>query len=368
MFVLQSASPSVVPGVVVLVVGAVVGLSFGFVGDAVVRRLSNPVRAYRLLYAGALVPLAAVTYALLASLGFGTAVTAGVATPGLLGRVVGGFVELLAAGTVFLVAYAPTVRGIRRVREVDLSTTRAVVRMARYVLGMSVVFTGAVVPIRIVLADGAETDLVLVGVVLAVVAGAVLISPWLVPLLRSTRTPEGATADRVERLCVEAGLDVRDVVLLETNDEETATAFVRGPPGARRLFLGTTFLDAFEDDTARALLAVQAGRLDARVFEARLLTALGVAGGVTLAVTALTPVWSTLGATLGAVLLGTWAIRRGIKAADGYAAEQTDPESVRRAFERYAAVHSMEPDRRRVPNPFSTTVPLGDRLDRLEAR
>ncbi|MFB6256121.1 MAG: hypothetical protein ABEH58_05230 [Haloplanus sp.] len=38
------------------------------------------------------------------------------------------------------------------------------------------------------------------------------------------------------------------------------------------------------------------------------------------------------------------------------------------AFERYAEVHTLEPTPRRVPNPLSATVALGDRIDRLRER
>jgi STE24 endopeptidase len=65
------------------------------------------------------------------------------------------------------------------------------------------------------------------------------------------------------------------------------------------------------------------------------------------------------------VLGGFWLSRRGVRAADEYAADQVGAATVVDAFERYATVHSMDPSRRRVPNPLSVNVALGDRIDRL---
>jgi STE24 endopeptidase len=38
---------------------------------------------------------------------------------------------------------------------------------------------------------------------------------------------------------------------------------------------------------------------------------------------------------------------------------------VAEALDRYAEIHAMEPSRRRIPNPLSVNVALGDRIDRL---
>jgi STE24 endopeptidase len=75
--------------------------------------------------------------------------------------------------------------------------------------------------------------------------------------------------------------------------------------------------------------------------------------------------WLLLAAAGGVVLGGFWLTRRGVRAADEYAASRVGASTVADAFERYAAVHSMEPTRRRVPNPLSVNVALGDRIDRL---
>jgi STE24 endopeptidase len=57
-----------------------------------------------------------------------------------------------------------------------------------------------------------------------------------------------------------------------------------------------------------------------------------------------------------------------VRAADDRAADRMGADAVADALDRYASVHGMEPARRRVPNPLSVTVALGDRIDRLRER
>jgi len=65
------------------------------------------------------------------------------------------------------------------------------------------------------------------------------------------------------------------------------------------------------------------------------------------------------------VLIGFWLARRRIRAADEYAAEQVGRTTVADALTEYADVHALEPTQRRVPNPLSIKVALGDRIDYL---
>jgi STE24 endopeptidase len=201
---------------------------------------------------------------------------------------------------------------------------------------------------------------------LAVVVGVVIGgSPWIITMLRSTTKPTGTTTDRLDALRARAGLDVRDVRILDTEDEETANALVRGPPRYRRLFVTSTFLERFEDDAAAALLAVQAGRVRAHLLVRKAGTVIVAAVLLVGAVSGSDGRWLFLAAAVGVVLVGFWLTRRGVRTADEYAADQVGASTVVDAFERYAAVHSMEPSRRRLPNPLSVNVALGDRIDRL---
>ena len=249
---------------------------------------------------------------------------------------------------------------------IALSTASALVSMARYVVGPSAVLAVVVAPLGPVPSGGSPLAL---AVVLAL-AGVVLLygSPWLVPVLRSTREPTGDTADRIAALRARAGLDVRDVLVLDTDDERTANTLVRGPPGYRRLFVTSTFLAAFEDGTAAALLAVEAGRRRSRVFELRVATVLVAGLALVASLTGVGPRFPVLGVSFAALLVGFRLSRRGVRAAEEYAAERVGAATVAGALDRYAEVHAMEPTRRRLPNPPSANVALGDRIDRLDGR
>jgi len=356
---LQSAPPALGPPLVAFVGLAVFGAGFGAVGSAVVRRLPNPVSKYRILYAVGLVPLAVTAYVLLSALELGPAVAGpALGTRGLPPTAAATLVETLAAGGVAVVAYAPTIRGVRTVRDIDLTTGRATVQMLRYVVVVATLTT-------VFLTAFEAGDSVLVSVVaLAVFVGtAYAAAPWYIPLVRSTRRPDGDVADRLDRLRDEAGLDVRDTRVLETGDAETASAVVRGPPGYRRLFVTDAFLGGFDDDTATALLAVQAGRGRARVLLRLVGTLVAVVTVLLLALDG--PLLVLSAAALAALPVGLWLTRRGMAAADDYAAGRVGTETLAVALERYADFHNLEPSRRRLPNPLSKTPPLGDRIDRL---
>lgn len=361
MFALQSEPMSVGTALFLAALLAVVGAALGAVGSAVAQRLSNPVRRYRQLYRGVVAPFALLAYLVFRVFGLGTAVVGG--QPEVAGTLLASFVELLAAGLVGLAAYTPTVPGVRAVRDIDLSIGRAVLRMARYVLGLSVAVTVVIAPLELGYSTGVLVTLVVVGIV-----GLQAAAPWLIPLLRSTRRPEEATVDRLDSLKQRAGLTVRDARVLDTDREETPEVTVRGFFGSQRVFVSSTFLDVYDDETATALLAVQAGRQRARVL-ARLVVGLLLALVPLFAALAeMGPLWPLVGVSLGLILLTLWLARRGVRAADDYAAERVGPEPVSDALDRYAAAHDMEPSRRRVPNPFSKSPPLGNRIDRLRAQ
>jgi len=364
MLVLQTTSPSLGPPVAALVALVLVGGLVGAVGSAVVRRLPNPVGKYRLLYGAVLFPFTLLSYGILAFLGVGAAIVALLpAMPQFLGRLLVNFSSFLATGVVWLALYAPTIRGVRDVRDVELSLSAALWKMSRYVIGLSAILAVVIAPLQVI-PPGASPLVLVVG--LAAIAVIFLYaSPWLIPLLRSTREPTDDVADRITMLCSRAGLDVRNSRILDTDDEETANSLVRGPPNYRRLFLTSTFLDVFDDETAAALLAIEAGRLETHVFEIRVSTV--VVGGIALiaSLTGVGPRWPLLGLSIGVVLIGFWLSRRQIRAADEYAVEQVDTATLADALTRYADFHAIEPTRRRVPNPLSANVSLGDRIDHI---
>ncbi|PHQ38926.1 peptidase, partial [Halorubrum persicum] len=246
MAALQTTPPSISAAVAAFVGLALIGGLIGIVGTVVVRRLRNPVGKYRLLYGVVLFPYVLLSYAVLALTGSGAAfLTALPASPELLDEVLSQFATFLAAGCIWLVSYLPTVRGVRDVRDVELATGPAISKMARYVVGLSAVLTVVLTPLQVF--SLASSPLVFVLALVILILGVLYASPWLIPVLRSTSTPIGERADRVEQLCSQAGFNVRDIRILETENEETASTVVRGPPNYRRLFVTSTFLDVFDD-------------------------------------------------------------------------------------------------------------------------
>ena len=369
--VAASSTPDLGPPLAFWILLCLLALVVGAVGSAVARRLSNPVRKYRLLYVGFVLPFGLLSYGILSILDLGAAVRATLVGTATGVAAVDVFVAegltMTAAGAVSLVAYAPTVRGVRAARGIDLGTGRAVARMARWLLGVSAVFALAFTPFRVGVGSGTSMIAVAGGFV-ALVGGVLAASPWVVATLRSTARPAGDDAARIDRLRGRVGLGddlVGGVRVLDTDDEETASAFIRGVGPTRRLFVTSTFLDALDDGTGTALLGVQAGRVRSRAL-ARRLGAVGAAAVPLLAAFgAGAPTGPLVAVAAVALVAGLWYARRGIVAADDYAAELVGSDAVADALERYADVHAMDPSRRRVPNPLSANVPLGDRIDRL---
>ena len=364
MAALQATPPSLSVAIVAVVGCALVGGLIGLAGTVIVRRLRNPVGKYRLLYVAVLFPYTLLAYGVFALTGSGAAfLTVLPAASDPVTQTIANFVTFLAAGCVWLVSYLPTVRGIRDVRDIDLAISTSVRKMTRYIVGLSAVLTMVLIPLQVVSIDSSPLALV-IGVA-ALLVGMLYAAPWLIAVLRSTSTPTGATADRVESLCDRAGLSVRDVRILDTENEERADSLVRGPPNYRRLFLTSTFLDAFDDETATALLAIEDGQLRTHVFEIRVGTVLVAGIALIASVIGIGPRWPLLGLTLGTMLVGFWLARHQIRAADDYAAQQVGRTTVADALTEYADVHALKPTRRRIPNPLSITVALGDRIDRL---
>ncbi|WP_277554605.1 peptidase [Halobaculum limi] len=376
---LQSAgSPRLGFALVVWTLLCTVGLVGGGVGSAVARRLSNPVRAYRLLYQALLFPLGLFAYGALAVGDFGLAVTDPfLAVTGALSVVemaTAEFLTALAASGVVLVAYLPTVGGVADARDIDLTRRGAAASMTRYLLGISAVFAVVFTVFRVAIDRGSPGLVVGVGLPLFVVilAGA---SPWVITAVRTTERPRGAVGDRIDHLRDHAGLGdgvgddgVRGVRVIDTDEEANASAHVRGLGPRRYLFVTSTFLDAFEDDTAVALLAIQAGRVHSRSMLRRMSGVVAAAVPLAFGLSGETVNWTFVALAPVALLVGLWLARRGTRIADDVAAERVGPAAVADALARWAAFHSLEPSRRRIPNPISASVPLGDRIDRLRER
>jgi len=137
MLALQSSSGLGSALFTILLLALFAGL-VGAIGSAAVRRLSNPAGKYRLLHVLVLLPITLGAYWFVARAGFGPTVAGWFSLDsGVVADAIGNFAEFLAAGVVWLTAYAPTLLGVRETRDVDRSASRALQRMGRYVVAAS---------------------------------------------------------------------------------------------------------------------------------------------------------------------------------------------------------------------------------------
>ncbi len=229
--------------------------------------------------------------------------------------------------------------------------------MGRYILGITVLVTVVVAPL-----EAGLSSVALLALLAAFGIGVQVIAPWFIPLVRSVDTPDDQTTETLNRLRERAGLTVRDVRVLDTEQEGTANV-IASSPGLRRLFV-TNYVPRRVAVRGTGPARSSSGRrrpacvLDSSVAcssrwsrcSRRWLTSARVAPCRRESRTARRHPWVT---------------RRGVRAADDYAAEGVGPDTVADALERYADVHDMEPPRRRLANPFSKSPPLGNRIDRL---
>ena len=119
----------------------------GAIGGAVLRRFEEPAGKFRLLYVFVLLPAALGAYAFLTLAGLGPAAAEWFALEsGFVADAFANFVEFLAAGLVWLTAYAPTIPNMRDARDIDRPALRVLRQMARYVLAASAILAVVVTP------------------------------------------------------------------------------------------------------------------------------------------------------------------------------------------------------------------------------
>lgn len=148
MLTLQTASSGVGSLLFTLIVLALFAGLIGAIGGALVRRLEEPAGKYRLLYVLVLFPATLGAYAYLTLAGLGPSVAAWFGLgPGFVADAFANLVEFLAAGIVWLTAYAPTIPNMRDDRGIDSSAFQVLQRMARYVLAASAILAVVVTPL-----------------------------------------------------------------------------------------------------------------------------------------------------------------------------------------------------------------------------
>jgi Zn-dependent protease with chaperone function len=163
------------------------------------------------------------------------------------------------------------------------------------------------------------------------------------------------------------------VAVLQTSDAKQATAFLRGLPGRRHLFVADYLLAELDDDRLRAYLALQAGRARSLHLEARLLVTaatLGTAAALLLGVVSVPGVGDAFVA-LAAVLagiVGLWAGQWLVYRADADAVSRTSREAVEATLESFADLNDAPMDWGRVAAVRRMEPPLVRRIDRLRDR
>jgi STE24 endopeptidase len=269
-------------------------------------------------------------------------------------------------------SYLGAFPAVRALRDVEMSAVTVTIRLARYLFGLLavvVVLAGGTVALSADSTSGAGFLAALLVVVLVVISG----SPWLIRLLQTTRTPTDDERDRLDRVCADVGLDPVDVRVLGTGDAKQATAFLRGVPGRRHLFVTDYLLAELDDERLRASLALQAGRARSRHLEVRLVVVtatLGTAGGLLLGVVSVPGGSDGLVAlaAVGVGVLSLWAGQRLVYRADADAAARTDREAVEAALETSADLNDAPMDWGRIAAIRRMEPPLVRRIDRLRDR
>lgn len=291
------------------------------------------------------------------------------------GSPVGGAVTLVAGLTAPAVAvvagYFGAFPAVRELRDVDVSATVVAGRIARYAAAMVALLTAAAVGVTL-LGDSVTTGVGFAGVLAALLAVVWVCSPWLIRVFQSTRAPTDAERERIARLCADAGLDPQSVRVLAVADAKQASAFVRGVPGRRHLFVSDYLLDKLDDDRLRGYLALQAGRARALHLEVRLAAVVTIALAAGL-LTGLVAVPGVAEGTLAALVLaagglGLWAGQRLVYRADAYAVERTSRETVEATIERYADLNDVPMEWGRLTALRRMEPPLTLRIDRLRDR
>jgi len=339
--------------------------------DDATRALSRLRRAFRfglpVVYLLALVAMAvAGWFDLLGSVA--DAVPGGTAVARVLVLVVGLATPVVAV----LGGYLGAFPAIKALRDVELSAVTVTIRLARYLLGalaLVVVLVGGTVALGADISSGAGFLAVLVVVVAVIVAG----SPWLIRLLQTTRAPTEDERARLDRLCTDVGLDPAGVRVLRTDEAKQATAFCRGVPGRRHLFVADYLLAELDDEHLRGYLALQAGRARSLHLEARMMVVTATVGSVAALVLGVVSVPGTSDAlvALAAVAVGgaaLWAGQRLVYRADDYAVTRTDRETVEETFESFADLNDAPMDWGRLAALRRMEPPLTRRIDRLRDR
>ncbi|AXR76288.1 peptidase [Natrarchaeobaculum sulfurireducens] len=189
-------------------------------------------------------------------------------------------------------------------------------------------------------------------------------APLLSGLSSRTRRPTDDERMRIDSLLESVDLSVRGVRVIEADDKYLAVE-LSGAPGGRFLFVSSSALETFDDETLRALLAAR--REQAAYYEAIVSMIPYIAPLIWVLLAVFFEVISILPAILVAivaVVIGLAGVRRFRYYTDARAGETVGSETLADAFERAAAAGVDVEDGSR-QNLISRRPPLGERVDRL---
>jgi STE24 endopeptidase len=261
---------------------------------------------------------------------------------------------------------------VRDLRDVGVSATTALARLARWIAGLFALVVVLVAAVTAV-SGGAETGLGFAAALALVVVAMLVGSPWIVRVTQTTRAPSDAERERLDRLCADAGLDPAGVRVLDTAGSEQAYAVVRGFPGRRHLFVTDFLLTELDDDRLWTYLALQAGRSRLYHLETRaavVAASLGLASALLLGSISLPGVSDGVGALLALLAggVGLWLGQRLVYRADRYAAERTSRDAVEATIEAFADLNDAPMDWGRLAAIRRMEPPLIARIDKLRDR
>ncbi|WP_255151621.1 hypothetical protein [Halorarius halobius] len=266
----------------------------------------------------------------------------------------------LAGTAVVLGTYLGYLPAIRRTREVELGTGTAAVRVARWlVVAALFAATAAAAAFSVSLTPLTAA----VGVAL-VAAGAYLAAPWLIALTQSVREPTDEERARIDSLLDRADADGYRLRVLDRREEENASAFVRGPPGYRHLFVTDYLLDALDDDDAAAMLAVTTANARHTAYRLGLVA---VGGGLLLATLSAGRPLVGVGLLVAVPTVGYPVGRRLVFHADDRAADAVGAGRVADALDTVAQLHDASLDAGLLARVLSLRPSVGQRIDRLRA-
>lgn len=262
---------------------------------------------------------------------------------------------------------------IRAARGLEMTTTDAAAVVGRYVAGfVGFVAVGTIAILSVWAALGTAAGYV---IALYAIAGASLVfSPVTTIASASTRRPTADERARLDAAADEAGVTPRWVRVQSMRGAAIATAYVRGVPGLRALFVTDDLLDSVDHDGLAGAIALRTGRAAVFHTEAKVLIVMSTAAvvGVPFLVPSLPipgVVVSGTGLLIG--LLALWLGRRLVYRADTVAAERVGAE---RAFDAIETIVELNDGPRSVgpvrsllgmePSIESRLVRLRERADR----